>query len=730
MNLVYSTVLSFNNSRRRISYEIRPSFSDRFVFNNNVVKLVFEQIELSNSPIMVFDNSREKPRHKPAEVNYSEGIFPFLEKLEMLSDSTSTYTDFDNSIEFKDVFKIYEFNNNLPSTDTRIQVRVIPWGNNTAVIQTAINFPAYPLTLEVLIPNISKEYNLNFEGFYKQKETLNFPLTTEFNFPLFKYGLGLEMDQPRYTDRDTLFLETFAPKAAPRYRLSTELMVNVSRYKYLDGEHEVGYNNPLNMESNTVIVKSYPLTLESMLPMTRTPTLNVEFKNVYIDDFMVSTEFYIPNLYTLKSLSVENYVNSITKPLYTNVEFINIINGVELLHSEYFVPSITGNKHLGVESILAAPSDYSLGVEFAKSVESTSLFQTKIIPLGKSNSIFQVLIRATSKNPLDLETNITVLMNTELPVEFKMVIEAIDTINQEYFAEILNETSVDVETMVSLLSNNELNLETIVEIPIYELINLECFANFELKTALDIELWITDLEGVDLLNVEGFVSIEREFQLIAEAFVSTVNKPINLEFDILDLVYYFLRKGYNIIPWLYSEAKGKWDPSQQQNWDKSTDLTTVESGLFTQLQSKGYNIPECVNLTSSDQDGFGLVLPTKFTSTIVANQYLFFEHLGNDDTLVLGKKNIAQATTLSEGENLYIYQGTYDSKSVKSFDEYVRPHLVNPTCIMAWDPVSGIWRNLKEEDHDLYFYHVYEGKAHMIPYVFHITSDISTIPNS
>ena len=673
-------------------------------------------------------NNNQTSIKQVTDVIFSSGHFNFIEYYHLIDDPNSTYSDIDYGVEQKDIRKGYEFNNSIPRLRVPFQFRAIAWGYTGSVFQLSYRFPKYDLGIEFDIPRISNPVDITLESdlYPEVLDENNIDLEWEYRavFP----KLNFEFDQPVYSDIDSLSLEFVSPYANPRYFLSTEFFSIIDKNVNLNTEYNTAYNAKLDTEYSVTVTRSSYLNSEFLIYQTKNFNIDTEFEMVYHDDYQIQLEGNVTNITTNNSIQLEKNIDTVRKLL--NFEYQTIYHDNFTLSVEFNPAKITNNTNINVEALLEAETNNELNVEFQRPVEIKVPYQMRVIALAYNDVIYQFFLKAAATEYLNFETDVSIVSNNALDLELKTIKLLAEALNIETDISILSETSIDVESFIEINTNELINLEVLTSTPLYSLLNLECFAQFEADTALAIEAFIKDITHSNLFNIEVDTVIETEIELALEFILETINKRVHLEFDILDLVYYFMRKGYNIIPWLYSDAKGRFDALKNNNWDKSENITTVESGLINQLQHLGITVPNCITTTNSDFDNFAVIIDgTEFVDTPLTDKFVMFENIGNDQILVLGKMNFKPETAIPSGKAIYIYEGKYVKDPIKTTADTLR-QLSGLTCLNVWDPISATWVMLQDtQDYPLYFTYNHNGKDVMMPYIFTFESNGGTITN-
>lgn len=726
--LQYSNIRSFDSSiSRSAPTSFRYSYSNPFSFNNNGSGIVTKkEYRLNYTGIRLFNNDSFARASIP-DLNFSYGIFDFTQYYDYPYNDNLFYKDFDEVITKKDSRFSYEFNNNMPSMSTAYQMRIIPWGYGTAIYEMAINFPQYKLNVEVDVPFISTGYTANLEtALYLPVDEYR-TLNTEWQTTFMYSTLNIEMGQITAADKYNLNSEVLATRAQPNYRLNSEVMVFLAREKPLTVEADIGWEYYPNTEFFSSINKDFVLNQEFMVYKEKDKTLNTQYEMVYHDVDTIQSEVDVYGINMDSQVQSEFNIINITQPKYLNTQFEMVYIEPTYLNTEVDVENITQSTVFNLEGLYQAVYDTKLNIEVDKSVDISVYYQLKVAPIKVRDVVYQLLIIATLDDKLNVEIDVdNISAQYRINLEANIVRILDEHFNTEFTTDITSNSTINTQADVGINLDTPLNAEFMTELTIQDVLNSEFWIDFTTEKMVNVEAFVESVTKNEHLNVQVDTEIQAYIQLVVEAFVDTISTGIALEFDVLDLVYYFMRRGYNIIPWIYSALTGYWDTNSTKNWNKDEVPTTVESGLLNQLQDLGLIKPECITLSDRNFDNYGMVIPleNKFINSEIGDRFTMFESVNDDTVIVLGRRSVKPSTTIKAGRNIYVYEGTYDSSNELMFNDIVRPQL-NHECIMVWNPLSGTWKNITNplEDHPLYFKYEYDGQEHMMPYIFILESN-------
>lgn len=606
-----------------------------------------------------------------------------------------------------------------------------------------------PLNIEHDLSDISYYGKLDMEFFYGLEELnpLSFENSTEFS---------------SHFNYQTL---VFAPT---KYDLNFEFVPSKEDSETVNYEFKNVYETSdiVNIESYIEIYKDYPLQSEFFVDKVN-KKINFEFKNVYVDDYNINLESNVDKLIKLYDLDVEYNMDTLWKDYRVDFEFKNVYMEDFSIDIESNVPEIKKQVPINIESLVFANTTANVNFEVLRFQEKTVNVQSYVIPLTYKDTNIQINIRAFIKSPLNFEANVPELPGTtpidfeskaEIKKDYNLNIESnIPELWKIYKSEIevnvyniyketsidleyknirIDEDTIDFESKTVINSNTNINLESYVEIDKNYGLSLQYVTSlpydigvdFESKTEIEtdiqmeIEYNLSALKKDYGINLESYIEIEKDYAFNFEAFVNEVSKHFHFEFDVLDLVYYVISKGYNILPWCYSDGTGFWDVSSNKNWNKTEDITTIESGLLNQLQEKGLTIPELIQYSDKNLDAFGIFIPGKSKNINIQNDILYFE-AKEDFTLVLGKKKKEnlEVVELKKGNNLVIYDGIFQANNIPTFD-IIREQILNEyNYCSIWKQDDGVWKTIKGvENHDMYFVKNIDSQDQPIPFVLMI----------
>lgn len=642
----------------------------------------------------------------------------------------------------------------------------------------------YPLNLEFIMSFLDTKY-LQFENkvVFMSDETLNLEMgmdeVSRFGKLQLEYLYGLE-------DIPELSLE-FITEYSGHLDFQTLVFaqthsnVNFEFVKVLPGYIDYNFEyksifidtKNINFESYTEIWKDYKLNTEFYIDRIDRK-LNFEYKNVYIDNDNINLEMNIHELWKNYSINFESNIYEIYKDYNLSLEFKNIEIDNEILNLEGNVRDIRDINIVNFETLVFADTKYLFNFEVSRFEEKRVDIQSYVVPLKYKDTLIQININAFAEPELAFEVNVPELpgateinfeskteidknynisfenniptiwkiesvdievnvedINTDvnLNYEFKNVYIDDDNINFESKTVIDSSDNINFESYTEIDKNFILSLEYIAELPFDLGIDFESKTVIDSKTQLEIEYAIDSLSKDYNFNIESYIEIDKNYSFNIEAFIDEVSKHFHFEFDVLDLVYYVISKGYNILPWCYSDGTGFWDINTNKNWNKTEIITTMESGLLNQLNYKNISIPDLIQYSDKNLDTFGVFIPGKSKDVNIQDNILYFES-DDDYTVVLGKKkkSNSEIINLKKGNNLLIYDGEFNINDIPSFD-IIREQINNfYNYCSVWDQERGFWKTIKGlENHNLFYTKNIESQEQPIPYilVINVSDDCS-----
>ncbi len=602
--------------------------------------------------------------------------------------------------------------------------------------------------------SLNLEYNYVYKDTYNLNLELNLDEVSRFGKLQLEYLYGQQSIEPINFEAISEF--------SGHFNYQTLVFAGTSRNLTFEYVPSKITEEHINYEYQTVVIDDYGINVESYTEINTDYIINHEF---FVDEVDKRLQFEFKNVYIdAYNLGYEINIPEIWKDYGTNYEFKNVYIDKYSIDFESNVYNIYKSIPINLETLIFANTNYNLNFEVLRFQEKTINTQSYVVPVTYKDNLIQININAFIKQDLNFEMNIPELpgnfitnieSNVEIQVDyinnfetnvpelwkvydFNLEVNAFEIqkdygTNYEFKNVYIDEYSIDFESKTVIDSNVNLNLETSITIDKNYELSLEYLAelpfdiglDFESKTEIEEDIQLEIEYNLDKIskdynfNIESYIEIEKNYTFNFEAFVNEVSKHLHFEYDILDLVYYVISKGYNILPWCYSDGLGFWDLNSNKNWNKSEDLTTIQTGLINQLSEKGLSIPELIQYSDKNLDAFGIFIPGKSKDINIQSNILYFES-ENDFTLVLGKKKkeAFEVIQLKKGNNLIVYDGAYKANDIPKFgiirnqinDEY--------NYCSIWKQDEGIWRTIKgEENHNLYFTKNIDTQEQPIPYV-------------
>jgi len=675
-----------------------------------------------------------------------------------------------NNIEFTTSFYDYiitlEWGTGVPTTyGISVETEVLPdWLNITSTefvvgldTDIDINFESSlkpslhamcDIEYDMLYTTLYSKLNIEFMHVYIDDYTVNF----EHNMPLESNNL--------------LTLEYVG-------RVSNNVNINL---EYIFS-YEAMYNT--NIEFTNIVIDNYTIDIEAdirtavsryidteFFVSTADKRVNIEWARVYHEVYTTDIE-YDTEINKAIVLDITSAI-SINELLVQNIEWKRVYTALEYPNMEYDVYEVNKENELSLEWLGFTDIMFSLDIEFLKMYDTKVYYQTYVIPLDYHGDNLQVKILATYEAILGFEVDIPFISKTDIiSSEFTVEINDLRIVDIEvYIPNISIVKTLDIEYDSSIEKVNVTNIETIV---VYEDIadplNFEVFTDIDIDNIVNIEMVVTSINKIEELTIEVVTSqdddyvintefaiyinaietidaeftidsfildadigieidtaINLDYELSLEAYIHTVSKRIDFEFDVLDLVYYVITAGRNIVPWLYSDGLGYWDTTVDNNWNKqSTDMTTIQTGIYEQLSDRDLSLPEVLTV-SEDLQVLNTVVGEYNATSVIRNSYITYDSTDDTYVLLLGKKkkDVERDIQLYRGENIVIYDCEYNKQTPPTVNSKIRNKIVDyEESIVVWDQVQRIWIPVID-DHDLYFIYEYEGKELVMPYILNI----------
>lgn len=534
---------------------------------------------------------------------------------------------------------------------------------------------------------------------------------------------------------------------------------------------------PINLETYISSTQDYVTNIEAQVS-TVSKSLNMEFSRIYNEPYSLDIETEVPFINSLSAIDIEVDVNDIWKDIVLNLEWHRVYHTQDLTDLEYDITGVTKKYITNFETVLSTDMDASIDIEFLRPKESRVLLQHRVIPWNYKTQNIQFYHTATQYENVNIEYDVTVnsfeqlniesgiiiiedievvnleadvkniwnngitnfeidipnlWQERELPIEFKFVFHDLDNIDIEFDLSIRKDYIQNLETDISINKAYELTLEYVQKISDNYSLDLETEVVINDEAQLQIEYIIDRLTHDFELPLEYFISPTQNFALDLELFVGTVSKSLNLEIDVLDLVYYFIRKGHNILPWSYSDGKGNWDNTVNKNWNKlNPDETKFLDGFVNQVTDKGLTVPDIVSFSDNKLENWGTIIKgVQDMNPSLSDKFLYYKSIDDEHILVMGKRkrDPIEVVHLKEGENLIIWDGAFKASEPPMFNEKIKPEIESfIDNVQVWDQRIGEWKTLIGNiDHPLYFEHIVDGSLQPMPFIINIkvTADCS-----
>lgn len=757
-----ATVSSFNNnvvsSKSNITLS-KPNQSSVW-FNNSVdiLKGVEKpKVIVGSSSVEGWFNNLYSNDHYYTMGDWSVGVFDLANKIVLLQYPEYSIEQVREELLWPTLTYNW-FDNSVPSINTPLQFTNIPWGDGSDILQFSINFPAESLELQTNVAAIDKNNCVGISVFatppIKGRDLLDYQYVIELN----KYNLELQSwlggstlkvletqsevlpDRTerlntqyivKYPSKDSLGLQSaFVFNDTDPLEVTAEVS-GVNNREAIDIQYTRAYNVQEGLEvQNEVLpdvvsilgkqVKVYvdiegTLDVQSTFVWNDSSSLDLQYKKVYNIPSEVNLQALIPSVTNSNSVDMSWYA---TPPIDTDSK-ADISYKVDYTTSDSVDVAVNVDRFIQWSSLdimwlQDAKIEYPLDISVLTVVESKALLQGRVVPYGSNLTSAQMKLLATHKSNLEVGFDVVVTKEEVLNSQASVIINTSDAIELCVWNDVWKEYNLDTQINVEeVTKGRSVDLQCILKETIEEY--LEEQVNVVVNTDSSIEVSaMVDVAKAYPLDLSTFVSVCKEYGLDMKYAISEITKsnPMDLQFDILDLVYYMLYEGYNLVPW-WSDGLGKWDTTVERNWDKEDTSSTMADNLVQQLNDLELDVEVSEMLDVGTRN---FMYYQNLLNAGLSNNVLKLVNMsGTSKYLTLGKsKRDKESTiTLLKGDNVFFYDGAKDR-----FNEAIRSNLGEKLAhAVVWKPKIGEWYRL-EDDFDLYFYEDVGGKSMPMPYVF------------
>jgi len=658
------------------------------------------------------------------------------------------------------------FDNSVPSTKAMLQFRNIPWGFGLDHLQFSIRFPKLDLPIQYDIADVSKKEYLENQFFATPPHDDDANLELQSEIELDKFNLEIQLRDGKTLDRvmenqlevlhdridsldlqnmliasgeDTLEMQHKVHKEQfdniekqfniDKFKLNTNIELQFKR-AYLDNASIELQNEVLKDRKEMLDIQlfnsanvNYSLDMQNIVSWPTTSTVELQFKRAYKTNENLDVQVDVPNMSTL--YKVENQFFA-TPPIPADVnlemQFKLNYNTTYSQEIEYNVDKFINDAKLNMQWIQSAAYEGTIDVSYMTLIESVVKIQGRIIPIGNALTSAQMKLLSTLKSPLEIQFSNEVSKNFNLDKTFNISVEHDSSLDTQSFASVNMNYAMPIQIPVENITKNcNLDVQYVLREDIDESMEVSNMTVIEMDSSLEITVFNEVAKGAPI-ELQTFVAICKEYNLDMQHTVTEITKDENLElqFDILDLVYYMMYEGYNLLPW-WSDGKGHWDQSIDKNWDKEdTDFTTADN-LVEQLNNLDLDIEVGETLDVGTKN---FMYYREFMNCRLDNRVLKLINKNEKKYLTLGKSKRDKSDTFefAEGDNVFFYDGLEET-----FNAAVRDQIEDKiTHTLKWLPQTGKW-NRFTEDTEVYFYEDIDGKEMPMPYVFivNVTEDCS-----
>jgi hypothetical protein len=393
----------------------------------------------------------------------------------------------------------------------------------------------------------------------------------------------------------------------------------------------------------------------------------------------------------------------------------------EALDTAFNIDRFNYTTDLGIQYTQSLADDFKLEVTYMTMIESAIGQETYVIPYGYGATAAQAFVRSVSYENLGVQANVSVIKEYPLDVQNKTLVNTEDSVDIQMFNAVNREYSLDVQAYNVVEKDFGLDFQNLVYLTDEWQMELSAFLSVNAEYSMPIQYGPSEINYNVPLELQAFNSVIKDFILDTQGNVAYIDtkESLDISLDILDLVYYMMYEGYNLIPW-WSDGLGNWDNSVDKNWSKTEDATMADN-LIQQLNDIGDDVPEEFEMLNPAERNFkkycGLI-----NTSLSNNVVKLYRSRPDKKYLTLGKSKRSEASTVEfkAGANVFFYDGIEET-----FNAAVRDKISNIIdYVVVWLPEYSEWE-LVEDDHPVYFYEDIDGKELPMPYVFivHTTGD-------
>jgi len=647
----------------------------------------------------------------------SKGAFDIITNISRLEEVEYGYHEVYRDLLYPDL-DVSEFNNNRPSLKNVMQFRGIPWGTHYDDMQFSVKFPEYVLPLQCNVTSIVSNTSLSVEFRATPPTTEDKVLSLSVDVEIDKVQLDVSFNIGKRLLRSVELELDVVPDnialLAVEYtttKLSQSMLPLTSKVYHTGittiGDIELDINPitqntiiPLQYTSHfvhtdtlSIASKSGPdiisiLPLATDLTINTTEGLEVTLTMVEVSTVAMPISFDVGiNTAVKMDISVDVVISQVesvlslqtyaTSPMDTqnslDVNMRSVYRDDVELNVTLDVTTIDNESVISIQNHTVVQGYSGLELHLDIMSDSANKIQFGVVPYNTFDTLWQM-----SVNPVD---------SSVLDISFGLIVSKSIPLTVSYTHSLPTDTSLGLEGTVVRKDTDTLNINytKVVYQPV-------------------------------LLDITADVAINDEEILTTEMQVSSIDsqQELELEYEILDLVYYPLYKGINIVPW-YSGGVGYWDTSVDRNWNKSSVDTTMNNGLIPQLEDVGMSVDniELFNRVTGTYTRRNSVIRH---DTGLVNQIVKLEVDSDGGYLTLGQSTKGKSDIVLEAGINVVY---YDDDEVDYNTAILSQIQDTLLSAMVWKPKVGEWRLVTTTDNPtMGYYENINSNIVFIPYIF------------
>jgi len=758
----YSLISWYNNgSDLNMKYdfvvccEIEPRLFDNGL--STLITLKHTVFTLTDySDISLFNNNRVGA-YSLQIGEWSLGVFDMPMHIQDLLYPEYNYTSCLADLKWSDLTYNW-FNNNVPAVGITQQAKIIPYGYNKSAIQFSLGFPSYTLDLQHKVSNLMTESETELQVYATPPIETEDRIELQYDIDRGEFPLEIQLVGGRELTKriDTqsyvppIMLSSIDMQTSIEHPYSEVLDINIDGRLIaeegldISSESKELFAHPtLDIQSSTVFYMrdgiDMSVNVEGFIEALALQQSNIVNKNLNLDlcfQMVWHTEYGIDLQHKLhKELfdKVELQVDTPTLTTVTSTDLqvyatppIDMESRVDLQTTLYFD---TDYKIDLQSNVVAFVHDYSLDISWLQKVEADfrvdtqvgvaiptiTKLQSYVIPYGNEWLKCQLSLFPVVNSILDISFDGVPHLDSELEVSVACEVEMTTNLELSMKPEVEMDSRLDLQNSISgITKDNWLDIQYLLDERIDNDIDLQCFTNILLDSQLEISSYNTIHKDYNLSTQIKVSSITTNFGLDLQTDLRSVTTEygLDLTFDILDLVYYMLYQGYNLVPY-WSDGLGSWNTDVEKNWDKEDEQVTMATNLIQQLSDLSLDI-EVNEMYDTTTRNF--MVYRELLNTPLKNKVLKLLHKDSEKKyLTIGKSKKEKSATVSfkVGSNVFFYDGLEET-----FNKAVREQIADKIDFtLKYIPQTGKWFKF-DDDTDVYFYEDIGGKDLAMPFVF------------